>query len=159
MYYSGIIISNYYREQTDLLLKNLIESNININMSMFYERQDSYKVIKELTYHIGNVGVEIQDYSINRQDIDIATSTYGDAKYIRKEMQVNNQELYNIYIYLLIYAEDLKELEYMLNKAEGIIQSKGMQTRKATFRQEEIFKIGTWHTGSQTACHDASLLP
>lgn len=140
MYYSGIIISNYYREQTDLLLKNLIESNININMSMFYERQDSYKVIKELTYHIGNVGVEIQDYSINRQDIDIATSTYGDAKYIRKEMQVNNQELYNIYIYLLIYAEDLKELEYMLNKAEGIIQSKGMQTRKATFRQEEIFK-------------------
>ncbi len=140
MYYSGIIISNYYREQTDLLLKNLIESNININMSMFYERQDSYKVIKELTYHIGNVGVEIQNYSINRQDIDIATSTYGDAKYIRKEMQVNNQELYNIYIYLLIYAEDLKELEYMLNKAEGIIQSKGMQTRKATFRQEEIFK-------------------
>ena len=140
MYYSGIIISNYYREQTDLLLKNLIESNININMSMFYERQDSYKVIKELTYHIGNVGVEIQDYSINRQDIDIATSTYGDAKYIRKEMQVNNQELYNIYIYLLIYAEDLKELEYMLNKAEGIIQSKGMQTRKAIFRQEEIFK-------------------
>ena len=140
MYYSGIIISNYYREQTDLLLKNLIESNININMSMFYERQDSYKVIKELTYHIGNVGVEIQDYSVNRQDIDIATSTYGDAKYIRKEMQVNNQELYNIYIYLLIYAEDLKELEYMLNKAEGIIQSKGMQTRKATFRQEEIFK-------------------
>ena len=31
-----------------------------MNISMFYEKQDSYKTIKDLTYHIGNVGVEIK---------------------------------------------------------------------------------------------------
>ena len=36
-------------------------------------------------------------------------------------------------------AEDIKELEYNLNKIEGITQSKGMQTIRANFREEEIF--------------------
>ena len=140
LYYAGIIIVDYYREQTDIILKNIIESNINVNISIFYEKQDSYRVIKELTYHIGNVGLEVKNNNENRQDIDIATSIYGDAKYIRKEMQVNNEEMYYVYIYLLVYAENIKELDYLLNKIEGISQSKGLQTRRANFREEETFK-------------------
>ena len=139
VYYTGIIIVDYYREQTDIILKSIIESNININISIFYEKQDSYKVIKELTYHIGNVGIEVKNNNENRQDIDIATSIYGDAKYIRKEMQINNEDMYYLYIYLLIYAEDKKQLEYLISKIEGISQSKGIQTRRANFRQEELF--------------------
>ncbi len=139
LYYSGLIVVNYYREQTDILLKTLIETNIDMNISIFYEKQDSYKTIQDLTYHIGNVGVEIKENSPNRQDMDIATFAYNDAKYIRKEIQVNNEDIYFLYIYINIYAENKKELEYYLNKIEGITQSKGMQTRRANFRQEEIF--------------------
>ena len=139
LFYSSLIVVNYYREQIDLLLKNLIETNINMNISVFYEKQDSYKTIKDLTYHIGNVGVEVKDGNPNRQDIDIAAYTYNDAKYIRKEIQVNNEDLYFLYIYINLYADNIKELEYNLNKIEGIAQSKGMQTRRANFRQEECF--------------------
>ena len=139
LFYSSLIVVNYYREQTDLLLKNLIETNINMNISIFYEKQDSYKTIKNLTYYIGNVGVELKESNQNRQDIDIASYTYNDAKYIRKEMQVNNEDLYFLYVYINLYSEDIKELEYNLNKIEGIAQSKGMQTRRANFRQEESF--------------------
>ena len=139
LFYSGLIVVNYYREQTDILLKSLIETNINMNISIFYERQDPYKTIQDLTYHIGNVGVEIKDNSSNRQDMDIAAFTYNDAKYIRREIQVNNEDIYFLYIYIEIYSEEIKELEYYLNKIEGITQSKGMQTRRANFRQEEIF--------------------
>ena len=139
LYYAGLIAVDYYREQTDLILKNLIETNIDMNIAIFYEKQDSYKMIKELTYHIGNVGVEIKDSNENRQDIDIAAFTYNDAKYIRKEMQVNNEDLYFLYIYMMIYDQDIKNLEYFLNKIEGIAQSKGIQTRRANFRQEEMF--------------------
>ena len=60
LFYASLIIVNYYREQTDLLLKNLIETNINMNISVFYEKQDPYKTIKDLTYHIGNVGGRIK---------------------------------------------------------------------------------------------------
>jgi len=113
-----------------------------MNISIFYEKQDSYKVIKDLTYHIGNVGVEIKESNQNRQDIDIASYTYNDAKYIRKEIQVNGEELFFLYIYINLYAEDKKELEYNLNKIEGILLSKGMQTKRANFRQEECFLAG-----------------
>ena len=110
-----------------------------MNVSIFYEKGDTSKIIKELTYNIGNVGVEIKQGNENRQDIDIAVSTYNDAKYIRKEIQTNGEELYFLYIYLSVFSNDKKELEYNLDKIEGILQSKGMQTRRSYFRQEQLF--------------------
>ena len=139
MFYAGLIVCNYYREQSDLLLKTLIETNINMNISVFYEKQDQFKTIKDLTYYIGNVGVELKDGNQNREDIDLAAFTYNDAKYIRKEMQINNEDLYFLYIYINVFSEDEKELDYSLNKIEGIAQSKGMKTRKANFREEQLF--------------------
>ena len=139
LYYGGLLVIDYYREQTDIILKSLIETNINMNISIFYEKQDPFKTIKDLTYHIGNVGVELKESNKNREDIDIAAFTYNDAKYIRKQIQVNNEDIYFLYIYISMYAENIKELEYYLNKIEGIAQSKGIQTRRANFRQEETF--------------------
>lgn len=140
LFFSGLIVVNYYREQNDILLKTLLDTNINMNISIFYEKQDQYKTIKDLTYHIGNVGVDINEKNKNRDDIDIAIYTYNDAKYIRKEMQVNNEDLYFLYIYVNIFANNLKDLNFYLNSIEGLMQSKGMQTRRANFREEQVFK-------------------
>lgn len=140
LYYSNLIITNYYHEQNDLLLKTILDSNINMNISIFYEKQNPYKIVKDLTYHIGNVGVDLKTENENREDIEIAAFTYQDAKYIRREIQVNNEDIYFLYIYLNLYSENKKELEYLLNKIEGILQARGMQVRRAYFRQEQTFK-------------------
>ena len=139
IFYSGIIIVNYHREYSDLILKKIIDTNINMNISIFYEKQDSYKTIRDLTYHIANVGVDLKEGNQNRQDIDLAAFTYNDAKYIRKEIQVNNEDVYYLYVYVNVFSEQLKEQEYLLNKIEGILQSAGLQTRRANFRQEQLF--------------------
>ena len=138
IYYSGIIIVNYNRENIDLILKKIIDTNINMNISIFYEKQDSYKVIRDLSYQIANVGVDLKDGKTNNMEVDIAAFTYNDAKYIRKEMQVNNEDIYFLYIYLTVFSNSEKELEFLLNKIEGIIESTGMQTRRANFREEQI---------------------
>ena len=75
----------------------------------------------------------------NREDIDIAAFTYNDAKYIRKEIQVNNQDLYYLYVYIHIIASSVKELEYLINKIEGMCHGSGIITRRAYFREEETF--------------------
>ena len=106
-----------------------------MNISIFYEKKDSLKTLKELSYNIGNVGVELKQFNENRQDIDIAESAYNDAKYIRKQIQIDNEDIYFLYIYLNIFSKDKKELEYNLDKIEGILQSKGLQTRRSNFRQ------------------------
>lgn len=105
MYFIGLIVIDYYREYTDIILKNLINTNINMNLSVFYEKQDSYKTIKDLTYYIGNVGVDLNEGNTNREDIEIAAYSYKDAKYIRKEMQVNNE------YFLVQFLENLIMLE------------------------------------------------
>ena len=138
IYYSGIIIVNYNRENIDLILKKIIDTNINMNISIFYEKQDSYKVIRDLSYQIANVGVDLKDGKTNNMEVDIAAFTYNDAKYIRKEIQVNNEDIYFLYIYLTVFSNSEKELEFLLNKIEGIIESTGMQTRRANFREEQI---------------------
>jgi len=110
-----------------------------MNISIYYEKQDNYKTIRDLTYHIANVGVDLREGNQNRQDIDIAAFTYNDAKYIRKEIQVNNEDIYFLYIYLNVFSDNEKEQEYLLNKIEGILNSSGIQTRRANFRQEQVF--------------------
>lgn len=139
LYYSGLIIVNYNREYQDIILKNLIENNINLNISIFYEKQDKYKIIRDLTYHIGTVGADLKDIKENNQEIDVASFAYQDAKYIRKELQVNNEEIYFLYIYLNLFSDDIKELEINLNKIEGICNAMGLSTRRANFREEALF--------------------
>ena len=86
-----------------------------MNISIFYEKGDNIK------------------------DIDIAMSSYNDAKYIRKEIQTHGEDIYFLYIYLIVFSTDKKELDYAIDKVESILQSKGMQTRKSYFRQEQLF--------------------
>ena len=139
IFYSGLIIVDYYREYTDLILKEIVNSNISLNISMFYEKQNTYKTIKDLTYFIGNVGVDIKDENENREDIEIASYTYNDAKYIRKELQINNQEMYYIYLYINIFSKTQKEIEFLIEKLQGILNSNGLVSKRAYFRQEQIF--------------------
>lgn len=120
-------------------MKNIVNLDINVILSMFYEKQDTYKTIKDLTYFIGNSAVELKDSNENRQDIEIASFSYNDAKYIRKQMQINNEDLYFLSMYICVFANSEKELEFLLNKMEGILQSNGITSKRANFRQEEVF--------------------
>ena len=139
VYYSCLLIVDYIREQSDLIYKNIIETNENIYISIYYEKQDTYKVIKDLTYNIGNVGVDLEKNKNARQDAEIAAFTYNDAKYIRKEMQINNEEMYFLYTYITVADEDRRTLKNKVNKIEGMLRAQGLIPKKAFFRQEQVY--------------------
>ncbi len=136
MYYAGLIIVDYNRENSEIIFKNIINENINIRMSIFYEKKDTYKTIKELTYNIGNMASEKKE----TEEIDLIAYTKDDARYIRREMQINNEELYNLYTYIIVYAEEVNKLFFNLNKIQGILESNGLITKLANFREDEVFK-------------------
>ena len=71
--------------------------------------------------------------------MDIASFAYQDAKYIRKELQVNNEEIYFLSTYLILFSDNTKELEIDLNKIEGICNAMGLSTRRANFREESLY--------------------
>lgn len=136
MFYSGLIIADYNKENTDIIFKNIINENINIRMSVFYEKKDTYKAIKELTYNIGNMAGETKE----TEEVDLVAYTKDDARYIRREMQINNEELYNLYTYVVVYSEDLNKLFFNLNRIQGVLESNGLISKLANFREDEVFK-------------------
>jgi type IV secretory pathway VirB4 component len=139
MYVASLLVINYNKEMEGGFLDSILSLDIDIELSMFYEKQDSYIVIKDLTYQIGNTGADIKTTNENQLDIDVMSGLYSDAKYIRKQIQLNNEEFYYLYTYIAVYAESEKELEQNLQRIEGISLGIGLQTRRATFRQEQAF--------------------
>ena len=74
-----------------------------------------------------------------RQDSEIAAFTYNDAKYIRKEMQINNEDMYFIYTYITIISKNKKDIENKVKEIEGKLRGQGLIPKKAYFRQEQVF--------------------
>ena len=58
-YFPIMIVSNFFSGGLDGGWLFPIINIGNMNISMFYEKLDTYKVIRELTYHIGNVSVDL----------------------------------------------------------------------------------------------------
>ena len=137
IYYSGLIIADYNKEYSDIIYKNIINENINIRMSVFYEKKDTYKAIKDLTYNIGNMKGEMNKET---EEIDLVAYTENDARYIRREMQINNEELYNLYTYIVVYSDNINTLFFNLNRIQGILESNGLVSKLANFREDEVFK-------------------
>ena len=121
----------------ELIFKNILEINENILISIYIEKNNQYKIIKEIAKNIGNTTVDLEKINNSRIDIDIAKSSLEDAKYIRREMQLNNQQLLYFYTYITTYSKNKEELKNQINKIEEILQNSGLKSKKSYFRQEQ----------------------
>ena len=137
MFFSSLLIINYNRIFQELIFKNILEINENILISIYIEKNNQYKIIKEIARNIGNTTVDLEKINNSRIDIDIAESSLEDAKYIRKEMQLNNQQLLYFYTYITTYSKNKEELKNQINKIEEILQNSGLKSKKSYFRQEQ----------------------
>ena len=108
-FFSSLLIINYNRIFQELIFKNIVETNENILISIYIEKNNQYKIIKEIARNIGNTTVDLEKINNSRIDIDIAKSSLEDAKYIRKEMQLNNQQLLYFYTYITTYSKNKEE--------------------------------------------------
>lgn len=140
VYSAGIMVVNYARKQESGWILRLLELNFDADISMFYEKLEFNRVIRDLTYYIGNFHTAMRSVNQNQQDIDLLETSCEDAKYIRREMQVNKEDLYHLCIYLSVSAESIEMLNFNLEKLEGICAAMGLATRRAVFRQKEIFE-------------------
>ncbi len=137
MFFSSLLIINYNRIFQELIFKNILEINENILISIYIEKNNKYKIIKEIAKNIGNTTVDLEKINNSRIDIDIAKSSLEDAKYIRREMQLNNQQLLYFYTYITTYSKNKEELKNQINKIEEILQNSGLKSKKSYFRQEQ----------------------
>ena len=139
MFFSSLLIINYNRIFQELIFKNILEINENILISIYVEKNNQYKIIKEIARNIGNTTVDLEKINNSRIDIDIARSSLEDAKYIRKQMQLNNQQLLYFYTYITTYSKNKEELKNQINKIEEILQNSGLKCKKHILDRNKLY--------------------
>lgn len=139
-YVTTFLVVDYNNVFEDIIFKNIIQEEISMQMNIKYEKLNKYKTIKEITYYIGNSGATLRDIAENRQDVDLVSYSYNDAKNIRRKLQTTNEEIYYIYTYITILENSLEKLKNSIQKLKGICVSSGLEIRESNFRQEEAYK-------------------
>ena len=103
-------------------LDKILSLGIDMQISIYYEKQNTNETVKNLTGYI-----------------NIMSKTYNDAKYIREAIQLLGEELYYINIYILIYSNSMKKLEVNMRRIENIAGRVGITLLRANFKQEKTF--------------------
>lgn len=138
-YISSFIVVNYNKEMEGGFLNKLLTLGIDFTISMFYEKQNSNEILKKLTYQLGNTGSDIKNSKENQIDMDVISKTYNDAKYIRKQMQLEEEDFYYLYIYISVYSNSIKKLEINKNKIQNMAANAGLTVINAMFKEEKCF--------------------
>ena len=130
----SIIIQDYPKYTEFIQIMESIPKNINYDISMYIKKQDISKVLKDLTYKISSSSAEIKTINKNQIDIDIINNLKKDAINLRKEIQINNQDIFNINIIITFYSSDYKELMYNIKLFQSTLYSKNLISNLTNFR-------------------------
>lgn len=141
IYSSSILISNFPRYTTFLQIIESIPKKYSYDMSIFIKKQDNMKILKDLTYYISSSSSEIKTSNSNQIDIDLMSKVKDDAKELRKQIQINEQEIFFINILITFYSEDKKLLFEIIRDVQSIIYSKGLTSNIANFRHLDSYLL------------------
>lgn len=139
MYISNIIISNLPKEINMLELNNIIPSDVENTMTMYIKKVDIAGKVKELTKIITETNSEIKSVNANQQDIDILRNINKEAVELRKKIQVENEEIYIINMYISLKDISLTNLKIKLNRIISNLYAIGVLAKVANFRQDLIY--------------------
>jgi type IV secretory pathway VirB4 component len=134
IYISTLCIISYPKKMSFLEFMNSLPKDIQFDMSIFIKKQDTFKVLKELTYNISNSKSEINTVNRNQIDVDILDKLTNDAKKLRYEIQINNEQVYHTYTYISIKGPCSDELLYTLKKFRSMLYSKMLISNILNFR-------------------------
>lgn len=133
-YIASIIIYDFPKYNTFLSIIEAIPRDIEYTMAIYIKKQDTYKILKELTYSISTSKSEIKTAKSSQIDIDIITKAQDDANSLRKEIQINNQEIFYINFILTFYSNNSDELLKILKRFQSRLYSKQLYSKIANFR-------------------------
>ena len=138
-YIATILVITYPYELTAAWLSDIINFGEGVEVNLYYEPLEKAKVIKDITYMIGETGAKRKAIGENQSDVDVVDTSLGHARYMRKQMNIGNEDPYYLYILVSVYADSKEKLENRLKSVESRLGSKDIVSRRADFRHENGF--------------------
>ena len=139
LYISGVIISDISGEIGIFDFANIIPSYTKNIMSIYVQKLDLRNEIKKLSKIISETGSTIKDANSNELGIDITKKVNSEAVELRKKLQVENEEIFKVTIFIELSDTNLESLKIKLNKLISELFSKNIIAKIANFRQDKLY--------------------
>lgn len=112
---------------------NIPEIKITFNVT----RQNTAEVLKKLTRIISNVGAEMFDKLGNKLEENVLIDMKKEAEKIKKDIQIDGQQIYLISTYISTYANSEQELMTKVRSLVNKLYVHGIVAKPNNFKQKE----------------------
>ncbi len=138
-YICSIYIKQYPKESGFLEIIDSIPKDVEYDISIYIQKQDTYDVLKKISYQISNLRSELKDTRKNQLDLDIMEITTKDAKNLRREIQINNEEIFKINFQITFFHKDLENLFTLVKDFQNRLYSKQIISNISNFRHLDFY--------------------
>lgn len=111
------------------------------DLSMYISKMDTIEVLKNISYNISNSKAEIKTTAESRIDADILNKQESDLKNLRRDIQINNEEVYKFNLILTFYAYSENELFKILKEFQSKLFSKQIYSNITNFRNLDFYLL------------------
>ena len=114
--------------------KELFPKDFEYTVSMHYLKQNSIEVLRKISKSIVINEAEEKDLKSSSLDMDVITKNKDDAKKLRYDMQINNQEVYKLYMFVKIKSKDREEILRKAQRFKTSLITKMLKVNTLNFR-------------------------
>ncbi len=111
------------------------------DISLFIHPVDTSSVLRQFQKKVAEVQSQIhlrEEKGLVRDPV--LDTAYQDLEDLRDKLQQATEKLFNVGLYITVYADDLEELDKTEIEIRSLLESKLVYVKPALFRQEEAFE-------------------
>lgn len=116
-----------------------VDKNLNYDMSFYIKKLDTYKILNDIRYTIGLSQSERKTSSSNQNNTDILDKSSKEAKELRRKIQIENQEIFNLNIIITFYSENFDTLYKVVSSYKAKLYSKNFISEITNFRHLQYY--------------------
>ncbi len=132
---------SYPRYLSDNWLSPIINLDKIFDISIFIHPIDTSKVLKEFQKKVAEVQSQINAREEKGMVRDpVLDTAYRDLESLRDKLQQAEEKLFDVGLYITLYADDERALDKLEQEVKSILESKLVYMRPALFQQTEGFR-------------------
>ena len=134
-------VMSYPRTLTDSWFAPVINLDRVLDISIFVEPIDSAEILKKFQKKVA----EVQSQIMSREEKGLVRdpmldTAYQDLENLRDQLQQAEERIFNVSIYITIYASTTEELDKAESEIKSMLESRLVYVKPALFQQEQGFR-------------------
>lgn len=155
-------VISYPKYLSDSWFSPIVNLDKEFDVSIFIHPIDTQTVLRKFQKKVAEVQSQI--YAREKKGLvrdPQLDSAYQNLEQLRNKLQQATEKLFDVGIYISVYADSEKELDTIESEIRSILESKLIYVRPATYRQEEGFRsvlpLNQDHLGVHSKLNSAPL--